>query len=227
MNISSAQAADIELILEAEASELQRIYDSIRALETPVVRASRLFSIAAANAKSEKLSEALIREGLFIASFARRTGKDAAHAMESLKLGLLRRKEWTLGRFDERKSQLDLLGKIVDSDSICVAAKAIDLSFDFDRILTNARLVTDIRPVLNRDQSQPVGAVLQHGLHLSYFENDRPFEMTIALDDDDLRTLISVCGDALKKSETARIFAEKSVPKDNIFIVGEEHYGFN
>src|SRR5206468_2991943 len=90
-------------------------------------------------------------------------------------------------------------------------AKARDLAFDFERLYTRARILTDIRPIYDDPRNAIVGADIIQSLRLDYVSSDGDTKtITIALDIPDLEQLKKCCEDALQKSEVARKLIEGS-----------------
>lgn len=97
----------------------------------------------------------------------------------------------------------DLAVAMKMDEPLGVTAKALDLATDFDRLLVDARIITDIRPVFHTDANdRPAAAVVVHSLRISYSHNRRMEEMTFALDSKDLAALKKQLDRACVKEET-------------------------
>lgn len=120
------------------------------------------------------------------------------------------------------------LVRLFDCDGIRLPAKALHLSTDYSQVFTSANVITDVRPVFDGARDDLVGAVVVQTLRVHYVGNggDQGHqELSLALDIDDIEKLIKELKKALKKSETAkREFGDKL--ESEIFVIGEEKYGF-
>ncbi|MEO1196629.1 MAG: hypothetical protein AAFX45_10695 [Pseudomonadota bacterium] len=118
--------------------------------------------------------------------------------------------------------------RLLDCDGVRLPAKALHLSTDFESLFASANVVTDVRPVFDGDRSSLVGAVVVQTLRVHYVGNGRGHtsgELSLALDADDIEKLIDELKKAAMKADTAkREFGEKLGA--DIFVVGEETYGF-
>ena len=52
--------------------------------------------------------------------------------------------------------------KVLQCESVYLAAKAVDVAFDFERVLTKSRIITSIRPVFNNGRDRIVGNTVVH-----------------------------------------------------------------
>lgn len=222
--VLASQASDLEDVFANPAEDIKKIDTAIRALSPPTVRASRLYEVAARTLRNAKHADSIVRQAIYLSAFGRKTGRDAHGVIKGLELGLLRRREWDERRLGEFATHLGAFVNLIEAESVYLSSKALDLALDHDRVFTTARIVTDVRPVLNKDRTEARGAIVVHSLHLHYFEQDRSVEMTIAVDKADLEVLAAACREAIIKTTTAKQLV-KGISEDNVFVVGEETYG--
>jgi hypothetical protein len=91
-----------------------------------------------------------------------------------------------------------------------VAAKAAGLISSHPKVFTNARLMTDLRPIFDSEQGNHlVAAVRAHQLKIEYFENGRPQSFYVTLDDKDVETLKRIMDRAARKSKAIEAFMQK------------------
>ncbi|PLS84760.1 MAG: hypothetical protein CYG60_16215 [Actinobacteria bacterium] len=98
---------------------------------------------------------------------------------------------------------LELLG----IDPLDVVTKAGGLMFENEHSLRQARIVTDIRPVFERDnpKAAPRGAVIVHTLKISYWaDNSELKEFFVALDTKDVGDLSEQLARANAKAESLK-----------------------
>jgi hypothetical protein len=95
--------------------------------------------------------------------------------------------------------------RILEIDSIAQFSKASSILTDNQRNFHEAKILTDIRLAFKPDPSdEPYGAVIIHFLEIVYHEGPRHEEFHIALDGDDLKSLILVLQRAQKKASKIR-----------------------
>jgi len=95
--------------------------------------------------------------------------------------------------------------RLLTTQSLPVAAKAIDIFLSHERLYDSGRIVTDIRPVFSDDPTEPPGAaVLVHVLQLAFTESGERRLFFVALDDADLAQLDEIVHRAKDKSLTLR-----------------------
>jgi hypothetical protein len=93
---------------------------------------------------------------------------------------------------------------------------AIELVYDYANLLRRTRVLTDIRPLFNNAADQIEGAVVSYTLRLRYDSADGEHELSIALDESDIRILADQCDRALTKATTARAML---VEKCNLSVI--------
>ncbi len=95
---------------------------------------------------------------------------------------------------------------VLDSQSLRVMGKAIDVLTDHDRVFLSARALTDIRPVFGDDPGDPPDAVVfSQTLKIDYLRDDGTLDnFYVALDEDDVDTLVLALERAKAKAATLR-----------------------
>ncbi len=90
-----------------------------------------------------KLAEQLIRLGVLLSTLSRRNSMTVADLQKSLEVSAA-----SFGSEDgASKVRWLQIAEMAFIDSIYLSSKALDLSFDFERLFASAKLITDIRPV--------------------------------------------------------------------------------
>jgi len=107
------------------------------------------------------------------------------------------------------KHKLNILLSI---NNLHLLAKAIDLMREYDNIFSNARVVSDIRPIFDFgvDDTDPALVGIVHNLKLTYLNNGQLKEFFLALDDSDLQVLTKSLSRATQKAEKLREIANKT-----------------
>jgi hypothetical protein len=92
-------------------------------------------------------------------------------------------------RFRQRLlNLLDALETI--GSSLDISDRASDLLIEHERIFSDSRIVTDIRPVFDSETERKVeGVILVHTLRIQYRDTEGAKEFYVALDSDDLDNL--------------------------------------
>jgi hypothetical protein len=125
-------------------------------------------------------------------------------------------------RFENWDKVLPAIQRLLSTRSLALAAKALDISYDFERVYLAGRLLTSIRPVFDDEREEVVGSSVVQTLRLEYVAPDgRRSNLSVALDLEDIRRLKDECERAVKKAEVARQRIQKDCNMDAI-IPGEE-----
>ncbi|MFM9846625.1 MAG: hypothetical protein ACKVP3_05640 [Hyphomicrobiaceae bacterium] len=220
--LTAAQVADFKTVIRHRPDAAMRIDEAIRSLPLPPIRATHLFKVAQTAIGDADGAEAIVRLAISLAAFTNRSGIAAKDVVLAMEAGLAKRSDWeSRAGIDQH---LGAIAELVGNEAIGLAAKAIELSYDHDRIFSSARVITDVRTVLDEPRETPRGAIITHSLKISYLENNRPVEITIAVDADDLQAIIKCCSDGQKKTEAVKKLIH-GVPAENIFVAGDENYG--
>jgi hypothetical protein len=94
--------------------------------------------------------------------------------------------------------------KILKCRSVYFAAKAIDIAYDFERILTDCRIITSIRPVYTDARDAIVGSTIVQTLRLDYVDsNGHSDSISLAVDLSDVARLHDIAREAKDKAEVA------------------------
>jgi hypothetical protein len=115
----------------------------------------------------------------------------------------------------ESKHYKDYLSRILNiSGSLPLTVLAANLSYEREKLLSEVEIITDIRPIFDRNQLK--GMVVIHALKIEFIDNsDDGDNQTIylALDKDDMNKLESV----IKLAKSRNELIESSMP-DKVFV---------
>ena len=104
-----------------------------------------------------------------------------------------------------------VLAELLNSNSIRAAAKALDVSYDFERVYQAGRFITSVRPIFDDARERILGAAIVHTLRLEYTAVTGEFStISISLDGGDIEQLQQSCAEALRKGAIAANDAETS-----------------
>lgn len=194
-DLSSEAVDDLRLVLEKNPEVLFSREATIR-------HAEKLRKLSLADA------EALMESVVPLVYFKGAQGKSTQQILTDVSASLQQEKPFTpeqLTRFEKN------LSRILDVSGLVLAAKAIAVASDCPRLFSEARILSDLRPVFSEDvTAAPLGAVVTHNLRISYNEEGNEKEFFVYLDSKDLKSLQEQIGRALQKDSTLRRFLENS-----------------
>lgn len=115
---------------------------------------------------------------------------------------------------DERVLLRERLLLVLREESLGLMAKAVDVLTENERVLHEARIVTDVRPVFLRAATEePSGWVIVQTLKVDLHRDARRENVYVAMDMTDLRKLRAVLDRAIDKAETLeRVMAAIDLP---------------
>jgi len=216
IRLSKAQADDITTVCSFNGETLKRIAEAIERLPY-TIRQEKIQAAIASEFGTEK-AEPLGRVLFGLATVHRRHFENVSSLLESISIPAewddLRRTKW-----EECRPALE---QLLSTESVVLATKAADLSFDVERFCVGTRIVTDIRPVFDPQRSQIVGSAIMQTLRLEYMSLDGTVaSISIGLDAGDIDHLKKACEEATHKAEVAQDTLTKSGLTE-IIVPGEE-----
>ena len=202
------QLADLKRISELGVDRLVSVQQKLDELEKPALRPSDLLAVV-----EEVLgenAEPLVRQLLSLQGLVRQTGLSVDEVFTGIR-GAVEQQGEQAGIDIEAWARVeDIVKGLVQARSVRLAAKAIELVYDYANLLRRSQMLTDVRPLFNKDADAIEGAVVSYTLRLHYDTADGEHELSIALDESDVKKLADQCNRALVKAATLRAFlAEK------------------
>jgi len=113
------------------------------------------------------------------------------------------------------------IASLVSGAGLVALTKALHLQYDSTNMLTEARVVTDVRPVFDRDASIPLSAIICHTLRLAYRSSGETRNLELAIDTADLKRMVREAERALAKAEALSQFLRHPTPLPHR-IAGDE-----
>jgi hypothetical protein len=166
-------------------------------------------------------ADSVVRQALSLHGLVRQGRRSLPDVLEGIRSGIEADSGWT----DEEKEKWQAVEpqfrELVASPAVRLVTTAIDLSYEYANLLRRARILTDIRPLYNNDATEIEGAVVSHTLRLRYDSIDGNHQLSIAMDELDVRELVKECERALRKATTARHLMKDKVNVPTI-ISGEQ-----
>jgi hypothetical protein len=216
IRLSKSQADDIVTVCSFGGDALLRVANAIEAMPT-TIRKEKIEESFAAQLGSEK-SKPLTRMLLGLATVHRRNFDNVAALLESISLPT----EWDEAKRAKWLECRPAFERLLSLESVVLATKAIDLSFDVERFCVGTRIITDIRPVFDLARNQIAGSTIRQTLRLEYMSLDGTVaSVSIGLDADDIDRLKKACEEANHKAIVARETLTKSGITE-IIVPGED-----
>jgi len=106
---------------------------------------------------------------------------------------------------EQRESFERFISRATQAEALLSAARGLDVVFDREHIVNEARILTDIRPVFG-DEVEPhiLGAAVINTLSIDYHTAAGPQKVQLAVDERDLKRLQAAIERALKKRSALR-----------------------
>lgn len=91
---------------------------------------------------------------------------------------------------EQQKTEVEKrLERLLRIKGVVIASKVQRLRLEYPITFHDAIVLTDIRPVFDKPEEQPIGCAISHTLRIAFHENGEHKEFFVALDDADLQTL--------------------------------------
>ncbi len=202
LRLSKHQIADLKAITDLGPDRLAEVEQKLRSLPNPTLRPQDLLA-GAAEALGQD-AEPLVRQLLSLHGLGRQTGSSSEQVLRSVN-DVVRQQGQEVGlTLESWESVEPVIKRLVEEKSVRLTATAIELAYDYTNLLRRAKILTDIRPLFDKSAEQIEGAVVSYTLRLHYNSADGEHELSIAMDEADIRTLIGECNRAIKKAATAK-----------------------
>jgi hypothetical protein len=216
IRLSKTQADDIAVIISIGREALTRIATVIEKLPVTIKREKVEEAIAAQF--GEEKAESLGRVLFGLATVHRRNFVTIPALLDILSLP----SDWDDSKRAKWQEFRPILERMLSSESVVLAAKATDLSFDVERFCVGARIITDMRPVFDLQRNRILGSTLRQTLRLEFVSLDGTVtSISVGLDADDISRLKKECDEAVHKADVTRDMLTKSGLTE-IIIPGEE-----
>ena len=105
------------------------------------------------------------------------------------------------------------LRALLSVNPLSMMAKARELHIDHEHIFCNARVISDMRPVFDANiEEAPTGFTVAHTLKIGYHHGDKHTSIYIAMDKQDIESMIETLQRAQQKSATlAKLWKSKNL----------------
>lgn len=213
------QFDELRLIAMQGPTKLRKLQDCLDRIQPTPVSPSDLF--AASNEILGDDSESVIRQLISINGIQRRTTVDFEEVFAALTKAIKEKfydREAIIESWDQSK---EAIRSLAESKSIRIVRQSIDLSYDYANLLRGFRVLTDIRPLFSNDAKNIEAAVISHTLRLSYDNAGSEQEVSIAIDEKDIETIVEQCKRALEKASSASNLLDLSATRS--IITGRDY----
>lgn len=188
--------SDLRTCFKLGSTSLQQVAESLSRAEA--FRTESLIDVAS-DVIGPDAAKLLIKLLLSIQGTVRRFGAEVSDIIDSLKDSL----DEAGDEHEPFKAEFDALSRLLSTNAIRRAAKAIELSYDYANLLRNARIITDLRPLFDDDVTKIEGSIVSYTLRLHYDSADGEHDVSLALDQRDIKNLKDQCERALLKATLA------------------------
>ncbi len=219
----SPQAEEDLLTIAGQPEEhLQEAYSRLAAITEGVISPKTLRS-AIEQPLAPGVVRALVHQLVWLRSFIDYSKTTPSETVGALSL-TIKQKKWPDDTYKKWEKIAPLIEKFLSLDNIVTTTKALELSSDFEHVLTAINIITDIRPVFSVNRDRVIGGIVLSRIRLKYNDEDGPKGLSIALDKDEIQQLETVCKEALRKIELATSMLKTG--KLPSFVSGEEYDDF-
>jgi len=224
IQLNKSQLADLKAICELGPEVLGAVVDRINSLEpVPLAPSELQEAILEVIKGNEEAVNSTLRQALSLASLQRRRKLDPETILDGIWKGLQSASvPWDGTALAKWEALEPTFQQLISSKNVEVAAKALDLSYDYANLLQTTRIVTDVRPVFDNEVTKIEGAVVSFTLRLTYDNAEGSHNLSIAMNQADINTLREQCDRALKKGALAR--QTISALPFSVTISGSEDY---
>jgi hypothetical protein len=204
LTIERYQLDDFRVIAGINPESLKRAVDRLRQLDPAPIRVDKLADMLADDLGDNQTAGAVLREAILVYGSIRQSGLNVGEVQERLREALSADPEWSEASGVNWRAVDAQFCEFLSLPIVRLAASALDLSSEHAHLWRGARILTDIRPIFNADATDIDGAVVSHTFRLRLETSSTRQELSVAMDESDIRELARQCERALRKAQTAR-----------------------
>ena len=205
MQLSEQQLTDLRTISELGPELLAKVANALNGLTPPPIRPEMLLeSIKTHLAEQATAAECLSRQAIAFNGLLRQTNLSARDVVDGIGHAIddvfpddtQFARSWSLiaPSFQD----------VISSPAVRLPANAIALSYDYANLYRQVRILTDVRPLFNEAGDSIEGAVISFTLRLRFDNVEGDHDISIAMDERDVKQLKDQCERSLTKAVTAR-----------------------
>jgi hypothetical protein len=177
LQITKHQLVDLKQIAQLGPERLLHAQVAIRGIAPPL-RPQQLLN-AIQTVLDPANAEPLARQLLALQGIARRSGQSIDDVSAALRSALIREgSEGGIG-IEDWLTVEDMVKQLAAEPNVRIAAKAIELAYDYANLLRQTKILTDIRPLYNDAADDIEAAVVSYTMRLRYDSADGEHELSV------------------------------------------------
>ncbi|MDR3402512.1 MAG: hypothetical protein P4L99_08440 [Chthoniobacter sp.] len=210
IRLTKPQVTDLNALREADLAVWAAVVEQVEALPPHPMLPEGLSEVLKVAAPRDFV-DTLLRQTLSLIGMTLQIKVTTDEVFDALRTSLRGAPNlWDDAALAEWAKREPLFRRVLGAAAVVGTAKALDLSYDHAQLLKRARILTDIRPIFDREATTIQGAVISHTLRLRYDDLDGEHSISLALDRSDVESLAEECKRALTKCEVALQFVKKT-----------------
>jgi hypothetical protein len=204
IRLKEEQTRALQKISELGPAKLDSVHSALRSTDKSLLSTKQLKEFVA-NTIDRPDAEVLSNHLVSLCSLMIRMDQEAQGIVEAIDehLSELHAAE-KFSNLAEWRSISESFLRLLESPEIRRVAMALSLNYDYANLLHRAKILTDIRPIFSKTAENIEACVVSYTMRLHYSTGDGQRELSIALDHNDVESLLSQCERALTKSKTAK-----------------------
>lgn len=223
LQLTDSQIRDLQLIRDLEGGVLRTAFERLAKVSPPPLRPTELFvEVKRSVDDNESIAVCLMRQCLSLNGLMRQAGINIDTLISGVRFGIEQQAEWTEEQLQKWDSVEPIFRELLSLDAFRIVATSIDLSYEYANLYRRGRILTDIRPLFTKDADAIQAAIVSFTLRLRYESVDGDHELSIAMDESDIREFAKQCERALKKAITARDIMKMKIQVPTI-VTGEQN----
>lgn len=205
LKLQPYQLSDLAMIRGLSSAEITNIASHLEKLSPlPLKPEILLKEFLKVLVGKEAVANAILRQSLSLCGVMRQMEIPIEDVLKGVHQGIVANGDWNEVEIEKWRTLEPSLQTLFSLPTVQRVAKTLDLSYEYANLLRRARIVTDIRPIFDKEAKQIEGAVISHTLRLRFDSVDGDHGLSIAMDENDIKSLLEKCQRALAKSQTAR-----------------------
>lgn len=221
LKLHRQQIADLQVVRELGPETLRAIVKRLGQLDPAPLKPDHLLeTVVDVLADRKAAADSVVRQSLSLHGLIRQGGFSVEDVLEGIRFGIDTDSDWTAEQKEAWQVVEPEFRQLIASRVVRLVTTAIDLSYEYANLLRRARILTDIRPLYAEDAAAIEGAVVSNTLRLRYDSVDGDHQLSIAMDESDIKELAKQCERALQKAQTARDLMKNKANVSTI-ITGE------
>jgi hypothetical protein len=193
LKIPESQWANIKRFLKVSIEDLALIVEYVKAASPSPDLEDMVESCAHETHLDSTLIEAVLSMGISLSRLQRSADKPEAEIFNLIEETLVRSNfpEWEEKYSQAWKERQPILVELLISDgALEVMSKVRELLYDFQCLLLESNVITDVRYVYSGEANEIKGALVSHTLKLNYLEGMEQRELHIKVSDADLKKMV-------------------------------------